>query len=35
MTAAPDTPAPLGFSGRIARTFQDNPLTPILAVRCV
>ena len=32
MTAASDTPAPLGFSGRIARTFQDNPLTPILAV---
>ncbi len=31
MTKAPD-PAALGFSGRIARTFQDNPLTPILAV---
>jgi multidrug efflux pump subunit AcrB len=32
MTSATDTPVPLGFSGRIARTFQDNPLTPILAV---
>ena len=32
MTSATGTPATLGFSGRIARTFQDNPLTPILAV---
>ena len=29
--AAPDTPR-LGISGRLARLFQDNPLTPILAL---
>ncbi|MGB3392310.1 MAG: efflux RND transporter permease subunit [Stenotrophomonas sp.] len=29
--AAPDTPR-LGISGRLARSFQDNPLTPILAL---
>ncbi len=28
----PVAPARLGFSGRIARAFQDNPLTPILAI---
>ena len=29
--ASPDTPR-LGISGRLARTFQANPLTPILAL---
>ena len=29
--ATPDHPR-LGISGRIARTFQDNPLTPVLAL---
>jgi multidrug efflux pump subunit AcrB len=28
----PAAPARLGFSGRIARAFQNNPLTPILAI---
>ena len=28
---APDSPR-LGISGRLARIFQDNPLTPILAL---
>ena len=32
MTSAAGTPAPLAFSGRVARSFQDNPLTPILAL---
>ena len=35
MSAPSDQPRPLGFTGTIARAFQDSPLTPILALTAV
>ncbi|MFZ2990343.1 efflux RND transporter permease subunit [Ideonella sp.] len=32
MSSAPQIPAPLGVAGRLARQFQDNALTPLLAI---
>ncbi|TXI94948.1 MAG: efflux RND transporter permease subunit, partial [Aquabacterium sp.] len=33
MSQRPDTPTPgLGISGRLARAFQDNAMTPLLAI---